>query len=182
MLGSTQVSTSRPTPAEFAAVYRSLGVAQVVSVHLSAELSGTYDAAVLAAGEVGGDDIAVRVVDSRMLAMGLGFVVVAAAEAAAFGAMDRVRYRRRATNEGLKAGNLREFAQAACGTYELMVVLDADSLMSGGAIVRMVRVMQAAPRIGVQVAPRIDAVLAGHSSGRRESNPRHQLGRLRFYL
>ena len=81
-----QVSTSRPTPAEFAAVYRSLGAPQVVSVHLSAELSGTYDAAVLAAGEVGGEGITVRVVDSRMLAMGLGFAVVAAAEAAAAGA------------------------------------------------------------------------------------------------
>ena len=57
----------------------------MVSVHLSAELSGTYDAAVLAAGEVGGEGIAVRVVDSRMLAMGLGFSVVAAAQAAAAG-------------------------------------------------------------------------------------------------
>jgi len=81
-----QVSTSRPTPAEFAAAYRSLGASQVVSVHLSAELSGTYDAAVLAAAEVAGEGIAVRVVDSRMLAMGLGFGVVAAAEAAAAGA------------------------------------------------------------------------------------------------
>jgi DegV family protein with EDD domain len=80
-----QVSTSRPTPAEFAACYRSLGTDRVVSVHLSAELSGTYDAAVLAAGEVGGEGIAVRVVDSRMLAMGLGFSVVAAAQAAAAG-------------------------------------------------------------------------------------------------
>jgi DegV family protein with EDD domain len=80
-----QVSTSRPTPAEFAAVYRSLGASQVVSVHLSAELSGTYDAAVLAASEVAGEGIAVRVVDSRMLAMGLGFSVVAAAEAAGAG-------------------------------------------------------------------------------------------------
>ncbi len=81
-----QVSTSRPTPAEFAACYRALGTDRVVSVHLSAELSGTYDAAVLGAGEVGGDGIAVRVVDSRMLAMGLGFTVVAAAQAAAAGA------------------------------------------------------------------------------------------------
>jgi fatty acid-binding protein DegV len=50
----------------------------VVSIHLSAELSGTYDAAVLAAGEVAGEGVDVRVVDSRMLAMGLGFAVVAA--------------------------------------------------------------------------------------------------------
>ncbi len=81
-----QVSTSRPTPAEFAACYRAVGTDRVVSVHLSAELSGTYDAAVLAAAEVAGEGVQVRVVDSRMLAMGLGFTVVAAAEAAAVGA------------------------------------------------------------------------------------------------
>ena len=76
------VSTSRPTPGEFAALYRRLGASCVVSVHLSAELSGTYDAAALAAREVAGDGIEVRVVDSRSLAMGLGFAVLAAARAA----------------------------------------------------------------------------------------------------
>jgi DegV family protein with EDD domain len=80
-----QVSTSRPTPAEFAAAYRSLGTRCVVSIHLSAELSGTHDAAVLAAAEVAEEQIDVRVVDSRMLAMGLGFAVVAAAEVAGSG-------------------------------------------------------------------------------------------------
>ena len=80
-----RVSTSRPTPAEFASCYRGLGTDRVVSVHLSAELSGTYDAAVLAAGEVAADGIEVQVVDSRMLAMGLGFAVVEAARAAAAG-------------------------------------------------------------------------------------------------
>ena len=80
-----RVSTSRPTPGEFAAAYRALGTDRVVSVHLSAELSGTYDAAVLAAGEVAADGIEVRVVDSRMLAMGLGFAVVAAAQVAGEG-------------------------------------------------------------------------------------------------
>ena len=80
-----RVSTSRPTPGEFAAAYRALGTDRVVSVHLSAELSGTYDAAVLAAGEVAAEGIEVRVVDSRMLAMGLGFAVVAAAQVAGAG-------------------------------------------------------------------------------------------------
>jgi len=80
-----KVSTSRPTPAEFAERYRSLGVPDVVSVHLSAELSGTWEAAVLAADEVRAEGVAVRVVDSRMLAMGLGFAVIAAAQAAAGG-------------------------------------------------------------------------------------------------
>ena len=80
-----QVSTSRPTPAELAAVYRSTEATQIVSVHLSAELSGTYDAAVLAAADVEADGIEVRVVDSGTIAMGLGFSVLAAARAAAAG-------------------------------------------------------------------------------------------------
>jgi DegV family protein with EDD domain len=80
------VSTSRPTPAEFAAVYRKAlenGASGVVSLHLSRELSGTWDSARLAASEIGADTI--RVVDSRSAAMGLGFAVLAAAEAAAAG-------------------------------------------------------------------------------------------------
>ena len=80
-----RVTTSRPTPDEFARAYRSLGASCVVSVHLSAELSGTCDAATTAAAEVERDGIEVRVVDSRSLAMGLGFAVLAAARAAADG-------------------------------------------------------------------------------------------------
>lgn len=80
----TSVSTSRPTPDMFAATYRAAldsGADGVVSVHLSSELSGTWDAARLAAVECGQD--VVRVVDSRSAAMGLGFAVLSAAEAAA---------------------------------------------------------------------------------------------------
>lgn len=81
------VTTSRPTPAEFLEVYRSAlreGAEAVVSVHLSAELSGTCDSARLAAGEL--DQGVVRVVDSRSTAMALGFAVLAAARPAAEGA------------------------------------------------------------------------------------------------
>ena len=81
------VSTSRPTPGELAAVYRSVlgdGAAGIVSLHLSRELSGTWDSARMAAEEVGADHI--RVVDSRSAAMGLGFSVLAAASAAVEGA------------------------------------------------------------------------------------------------
>ncbi len=74
-----EVTTSRPTPAEFAAAYRACDARHVVSVHLSAALSGTVDAAVLAAREVAADGIEVRVVDTRTIAMGLGFAVLAAA-------------------------------------------------------------------------------------------------------
>lgn len=73
------VTTSRPSPRMFAEVYRAAaaaGAEGVVSLHLSAEISGTYDAAVLAAREA---PVPVRVVDSRMVAMALGFAVLAAA-------------------------------------------------------------------------------------------------------
>ncbi|HEX5402620.1 MAG TPA: DegV family protein [Pseudonocardiaceae bacterium] len=86
------VLTSRPTPHELAEAYRAAlrgGAPGVVSVHLSRDLSGTWEAARLAAEEVGsevGDAGAVRVVDSRTTAMGLGFAVLAAAADAARGA------------------------------------------------------------------------------------------------
>lgn len=83
----TAVSTSRPSTAEFVQVYRQAladGAAAVVSLHLSAELSGTCDSARLAAAEFG--DTQIRVVDSRSAGMALGFGVLAAARQAAAGA------------------------------------------------------------------------------------------------
>ncbi|GAA2550651.1 DegV family protein [Pseudonocardia hydrocarbonoxydans] len=80
------VQTSRPTPAQFAACYREAldaGARSVVSVHLSRELSGTWEAARIAAEEVGADRV--RVVDSRAAAMGLGYAVLAAVDAAEAG-------------------------------------------------------------------------------------------------
>jgi DegV family protein with EDD domain len=76
------VTTSRPSPEIFAATYRKLaeeGATSVVSLHLSSELSGTYDAAVLAAREA---PVQVRVVDTGMVAMALGFCALTAAEVA----------------------------------------------------------------------------------------------------
>jgi DegV family protein with EDD domain len=81
------VSTSRPTPGDFVAAYRralAQGATQLVSIHLSAELSSTTDAARLAATQVG--EHIVTVVDSRSTAMGEGFAVLAAARSAAAGA------------------------------------------------------------------------------------------------
>ncbi|WP_448613545.1 DegV family protein [Modestobacter sp. URMC 112] len=82
-----QVTTSRPTPGDFVAAYRrrlAAGADRIVSVHLSGELSGTWDAARLAAAQVG--EHLVTVLDSRSAAMGSGFAVLAAARAAAAGA------------------------------------------------------------------------------------------------
>lgn len=81
---------------------------------------------------------------------------VAAAEEAAFAALRAghrgaagLFYRRRVANTGFKAGNLREFVERVRGSYEYLIVLDADSLMTGAAMVRLVRAMQANPRLGI---------------------------------
>jgi DegV family protein with EDD domain len=70
-----QPSTSQPTPDQFAEVYRRHVDAgdSVVSVHISAKLSGTIQSASLAAQEFG--DGAVRVVDSMTVSAGMQFLV-----------------------------------------------------------------------------------------------------------
>jgi DegV family protein with EDD domain len=74
------VSTSRPTPAVFADAYRkaeAAGADEVLSIHLSGEMSGTFESAQLAAREV---SLPVRAVDTRQLGMAVGFAVLAAAD------------------------------------------------------------------------------------------------------
>lgn len=65
----------------------------------------------------------------------------------------KVYYRRRRTNENRKAGNIGDFVRKWGGGYEGMLVLDADSLMEGGDIVKMARVMEAYPRLGILQTP-----------------------------
>ena len=79
-------STRPPAPAAFKRAYQETGAADIVSIHLSAKLSGTRESAVTAAYDLfdsGGPRV--KVVDSRTTAMGLGFAVIAAAECAAAG-------------------------------------------------------------------------------------------------
>jgi DegV family protein with EDD domain len=81
----TKITTSRPTPGEFAAAYRAAfeaGATGIVSVHISGKLSGTIEAAHLAAAEVGG---AIEVIDSGSTGMGLGFAAIEAQAAADLG-------------------------------------------------------------------------------------------------
>jgi DegV family protein with EDD domain len=80
------VSTSRPSPARFLDAYRraaEVGATEIASIHLSADMSGTHQSAVLAARDA---PVPVRVVDSRTLCMALGYAVLTAAERAADGA------------------------------------------------------------------------------------------------
>jgi membrane glycosyltransferase len=65
----------------------------------------------------------------------------------------RIYYRRRKTNENRKAGNIGDFVRTWGGGYEAMLVLDADSLMDGADIVKMARVMEAYPRLGILQTP-----------------------------
>jgi len=85
------VTTSRPAPAAFLAAYRAAagaGATGVVSVHLSADMSGTIGSAQLAAPE---SPVPVRVIDSRTIGMAFGFPVVTGAEVAeAGGSLDDV--------------------------------------------------------------------------------------------
>ena len=74
---------------------------------------------------------------------------VAAWQARAGGPSSRITYRRRTGNAGYKAGNVRDFCETYGRNFDLMVPLDADSLMTGAAIVELVRIMQAYPRIGI---------------------------------
>ncbi|MFB4266915.1 DegV family protein [Nonomuraea sp. GTA35] len=79
-------TTSRPTPARFATCYSDLaagGATAIVSIHVSGELSGTIESAMAAARDA---PVPVEVIDSRSIAMGLGYPVLAAARAAASGA------------------------------------------------------------------------------------------------
>jgi membrane glycosyltransferase len=62
---------------------------------------------------------------------------------------ERIVYRRRSENTGFKAGNLRDFCETFGRDHDVMIPLDADSLMSGREIVRMMRIMQAWPQIGI---------------------------------
>lgn len=63
-------------------------------------------------------------------------------------------YRRREKNTARKVGNLAEFCQRWGANYENMIVLDADSIMAGDCLLKMVRAMQANPRTGlIQTIP-----------------------------
>lgn len=87
----TIVTTSRPTPQAFAEVYARLaaeGVTGIVSVHLSGQMSGTVEAARLAATE---SPVPVEVIDSETIGMAMGFAVIAGAEvSAADGSVEEV--------------------------------------------------------------------------------------------
>ncbi|MDB5631173.1 MAG: glucosyltransferase MdoH, partial [Tardiphaga sp.] len=60
-----------------------------------------------------------------------------------------ITYRRRVVNTGFKAGNIRDFCERWGSKYDFAVTLDADSFMTADAILRLVRIMQADPGLGI---------------------------------
>ena len=80
------VSTSRPSPAVLLDVYRRAakgGAKQIVSVHLSGDMSGTFESAQLAARDA---EVRVVCVDSRQVGVATGYAALAAADAIGRGA------------------------------------------------------------------------------------------------
>ncbi len=70
-------------------------------------------------------------------------------------------YRRRAKNTARKSGNIEDFCTKWGAYYDYMIVLDADSLLEGSTMVKMVQLMQANPKTGIIQAPPM--CLNGHS-------------------
>jgi membrane glycosyltransferase len=60
-----------------------------------------------------------------------------------------VTYRRRETNTGFKAGNIRDFLDRWGDEHDFMVTLDADSFMPAVAILRMVSIIERDPQLGI---------------------------------
>ncbi|HEU4998879.1 MAG TPA: DegV family protein [Lapillicoccus sp.] len=116
----TPLSTSRPSPQEFLDAYEAAaasGASSVVSIHISSEMSGTCQAAQIAAEQA---PIPVEVVDSRSLGMAMGFGVLSAASAA---------------GEGLPAAEVAEIARVrAAGAKVAFYVDTLEYLRRGGRI------------------------------------------------
>jgi DegV family protein with EDD domain len=117
------VTTSRPNPEVFVAAFEKLhsaGHESIVSVHLSSELSGTYESAVLASRKV---DFQVDVVDSRGIAMMLGFAVQAGAKLA---------------NSGGSHADVLDLIQRKCTGASIIFYVDSlEFLEKGGRITAM---------------------------------------------
>lgn len=114
-------TTSQPSIGAFRRVYEQAvaGGGEAVSIHLSAKLSGTCEAAMLAADQVDGR---VVVVDSEQFSMGLGWLVLAAAEMARAGcSLDEI------------VARVEEMKKR---TYVLALVESLEHLRRGGRIGR----------------------------------------------
>ncbi|MBO4311431.1 MAG: glucans biosynthesis glucosyltransferase MdoH, partial [Desulfovibrionaceae bacterium] len=71
-------------------------------------------------------------------------------------AFNKVFYRRRHKNTRRKSGNVSDFCRRWGAQYRYMIVFDADSLLTGPCMLRMVQAMEANPRLGIlQTMPQL---------------------------
>ena len=68
-------------------------------------------------------------------------------------AADRIFYRRRKSNLKRKSGNIADFCRRWGANYRYIVVFDADSVMAGDTLARMVQAMEKHPDIGILQTP-----------------------------
>ncbi|MCB1040355.1 MAG: DegV family protein [Acidimicrobiales bacterium] len=114
-------ATAAPSPGAFEAAFRTAGADgdPVVCVNLSSALSATMQSAQTAARAIG-DELDVRVIDSRSITAGLGLQVLAAAEAAA---------------DGASADDVVRIVEGLTGRTKVFGALDTlDNLKKGGRI------------------------------------------------
>ncbi len=114
-------TTSQPTPGDFVQVYDDLGkdAEGIVSIHVSAKLSGTYNSAIQAKDQTTAK-CPIEVVDSTQACMGIGVIVIAAAQAAA---------------EGMGADEVAALARAAVPRSQLYFMFNTvEYLVKGGRI------------------------------------------------
>ena len=72
------------------------------------------------------------------------------------GGFGKIFYRKRRQSINKKAGNVADFLRRWGRRYRYMIVLDADSIMTGRALVQLVALMEKNPQVGlIQTAPRI---------------------------
>jgi len=118
---SVHPTTSQPSAGDFVEVYRELSQSaeSIVSIHLSSELSGTLESAHAAKMQLD-SSVPIHIVDSRSTSMGLGFLVLAAAEMAA---------------DGLDASQIAARVEALAPKMNVLFVVDTlEYLHKGGRI------------------------------------------------
>lgn len=92
-------------------------------------------------------------------------------------AQNRIFYRRRPHNHAKKSGNVSDFCRTWGENYRYMIVLDADSIMTGKTLVELLARMEANPQVGlIQTAP---GLVGGVSAfGRMQQFANRLYGRL----
>jgi DegV family protein with EDD domain len=116
-------TTSQPSPLEFFEVYKKLAEedpdVEIISIHLSSALSGTYQSAVLA-GSMLEEQAKIHIVDSLSASYGIGALVVAAAMAA---------------REGKSVAEILEIIRVLRANYHIyFLVSTLEFLQKGGRV------------------------------------------------